>query len=368
MNHRYTAALLVLVTVFAGVPAPVAAADQTAQCSFPMTVTDATGTEVTISEDPERVVTTNPSAAQTMWEIGARDEVVGVSQYALYLDGTSEKANVSGSSGLNVEAVIGLEPDVVLVPNTTYTAEPDRVEQLRSAGVTVVVFESGDSLDAVADKVERIGRLTGNCEAGVERADEMRTSMENMERALEDVDRPVGLNAFFGYTSGEGTFISEIMTTAGLRNGAAEANITDWGQINEELVVEMNPEYIVVPSHAPIPSGPAYNSTTAVQEGNIVVVDANSLQQPAPRAIDASEAIMKAVHPDAYERYQELQNQSETTTTADSTTATVTTADEPETTAATTTQEQTTESSAPGFSPIVAVVALALTAFLGRRR
>ncbi|WP_411963024.1 PGF-CTERM-anchored ABC transporter substrate-binding protein [Haloferax sp. YSMS24] len=366
MTQRIAVTLLVLVTVFAGVSAPVAAADQTAQCSFPATVTDATGTEVTISEDPERIVTTNPSAAQTMWEIGARDEVVGVSQFALYLDGANEKTNISGSGGLNVEAVIGLEPDVVLVPNTTYTVEKERVQQLRDAGLTVVVFESGDSLDAVADKVERIGRITGNCEAGAERADEMRTSIENMERALEGVERPVGLNVFFGYAAGGETFISEIMTTAGLRNGAAEANLTGFGQINEELVVEMNPEYIVVPSHAPIPSGPAYNSTTAVQEDNIIVVDANNLQQPAPRAIDASEEILKAAHPDAYERYQELQNQSETTQT--------TTTSTPETTAgeqdatATATDPETTETSAPGFSAVAAVVALAVTAFLARRR
>ncbi|KAB1196664.1 MULTISPECIES: PGF-CTERM-anchored ABC transporter substrate-binding protein [Haloferax] len=370
MNQRIAAVLLVLVTVFAGVPAPVAA-DHDGQCSFPMTVTDATGTEVTMSEDPERVVTTNPSAAQTMWEIGAKDEVVGVSQFAQYLDGASEKANVSGSGGLSVEAVIGLEPDVVLVPNTTYTVEKDRIAQLRDAGLTVVVFESGDSLEAVADKVERIGRITGNCEAGTERADEMRTSIENMERALEDVERPVGLNVFFGYAAGGETFISEIMTTGGLRNGAAEAGFTGFGEINEELVVEMNPEYLVVPSHAPIPSSPAYNSTTAIEEGNVVVVDANNLQQPAPRAIDASETILKAVHPDAYERYQELQNQSETTETT--TTTSETTTATPETTAgeqdatATADDPQTTESSAPGFSAVAAVVALALTAFVGRR-
>ncbi|PYZ03021.1 hypothetical protein C8039_12255 [Halogeometricum sp. wsp3] len=32
---------------------------------------------VTLDSDPERVVTLNPSAAQTMWELGASDEVVG---------------------------------------------------------------------------------------------------------------------------------------------------------------------------------------------------------------------------------------------------------------------------------------------------
>ncbi|WP_396613057.1 PGF-CTERM-anchored ABC transporter substrate-binding protein [Haloferax sp. S1W] len=361
MIQRILVALLVLATVFAGVPAPVAAADQAEQCSFPMTVTDATGTEVNISEDPSRIVTTNPSAAQTMWEIGAKDEVVGVSQYAMYLDGANEKTNVSGSSGLNVEAVIGLEPDLVLVPNTSYTAEPDRVEQLREAGLAVVVFETGDSLDAVANKTERIGKLTGNCEAGEKRADEMRTSIENMERALEDAERPVGLNAFFGYTSGANTFISDVMVTGGLRNGAAEANITGFAQINDELVVDMDPEYIVIPSHAPRPSSPAYNSTTAMKEGNVIVVDANKLQQPAPRAIEASETIMKAVHPDAYERYLELQNESAATTEAPQTTETPAT-EAPETT------EQTTETGAPGFGAVVSLVALAGVALLARLR
>ncbi|RDZ55064.1 cobalamin ABC transporter substrate-binding protein [Haloferax sp. Atlit-4N] len=378
MNRQLVVALLALATVFAGVPAPAAAAvDQTAQqqpaqCTFPMTVTDATGTEVTITDDPERVVTTNPSAAQTMWELGARDEVVGVSQYAMYLDGASEKGNVSGSGGLNVEAVIGLEPDLVLVPNSSYNAEPDRVGQLRSADISVVVFESGKSLDAVANKTERVGRMTGNCEAGVERAGEMRESMEHMRQALDGAERPVGLNSFFGYTSGSETFISDIMTTAGLRNGAAEANLTGFAQINEELVVDMNPEYIVVPDHAPVPSSPAYNSTTAIQEGNVIVIEAHKLQQPAPRAIEASEEILEAVHPDAYERYQQLETESATDATENATETTAdadaTETDATESPATTESSESTTESDAPGFGVVVGLAAIGAVVLLARRR
>ncbi|EMA00223.1 PGF-CTERM-anchored ABC transporter substrate-binding protein [Haloferax denitrificans] len=383
MNRQLVVALLTLATVFAGIPAPAvaavdqAASHQTATCTFPVTVTDATGTDVTIAEDPERVVTTNPSAAQTMWELGARDEVVGVSQYAMYLDGAAEKGNVSGSGGLNVEAVIGLEPDLVLVPNSSYNAEPDRIAQLRSADISVVVFESGKSLDAVADKTERVGRMTGNCEAGVERAAEMRESIRHMRAALDGAERPVGLNSFFGYSSGSGTFISDIMTTAGLRNGAAEANLTGFAQINEELVVEMNPEYIVVPDHAPVPSSPAYNSTTAMQEGNVIVIEAHKLQQPAPRAIEASEAILEAVHPDAYERYRQLETESATepdstatatTTAADATATAATATDATEATATTESSESTTESDAPGFGVVAGLAAVGAVALLARRR
>ena len=343
---------------------------QSDACAFPYTATDATGTEVTIDADPERIVTLNPSAAQTMWEIGARDEVVGVSQYASYLDGAGEKANVSGPSGPSVEKVVDANPDLVLVPSSSYGAAEERTQQLRDQGIPVFVFGQGTSLEFVANKTELTGRLTGNCEAGTERAAEMRQSVALMEQALDDEERPVGLNVFFGYTSGSNTFIGDVMETGGLENGAAEANISGFRQINDEQVVETNPEWIVVPENSPVPETPAYNSTTAVQEGNVVVVNTSYLQQPAPRAVIAAETIMQAVHPEAYDEYREQRAAAESESTA-TTESTPTTAP-PETAAtATPTPESpsTTATGTPGFGSLVSVAAVAaLAVLLARRR
>ena len=331
-------------------------------CDFPYTERDATGTEVTIQSAPERVVTLNPSAAQTMWEIGAEAQVVGVSQYASYLDGAEAKANVSGPSGPSVERVLDAEPDVVLVPSSSYGAATERVAQLRAQGVPVFVFGEGTSLEFVANKTERIGRLTGNCEAGVRRAADMRQStalmeraLRDEERALRDEERPVGLNVFFGYTSGADTFIGDVMETGGLRNGAADANVSGFQVINDETVVALDPEWIVVPENSPVPQNAAYNSTTAVQEGNVVVVDTNYLQQPAPRAVIAAETILAAVHPEAYDEYRTLQAHGDDDSTATPTTAareTVTETPTPEPPA-------TTATGTPGFGPALSVVALA---------
>ena len=331
-------------------------------CEFPYTERDATGTEVTIRSAPERVVTLNPSAAQTMWEIGAESQVVGVSQYASYLDGAAAKANVSGPSGPSVERVLDAEPDVVLVPSSSYGAATERVTQLRAQGVPVFVFGEGTSLEFVADKTERIGRLTGNCEAGVRRAAEMRQSIALMEQALRDEQRPVGLNVFFGYTSGADTFIGDVMQTGGLRNGAAEANVSGFQVINDETVVALDPEWIVVPENSPVPRNAAYNSTTAVRGGNVVVVDTNYLQQPAPRAVIAAETVLAAVHPEAYDEYRTLQAQ------GDDSTATPTTAPS-ETVTETPTPESpaTTATGTPGFGPAVSVVALAAASLAVRR-
>ena len=334
-------------------------------CSFPHTVTDDTGTEVTVDTDPERIVTLNPSAAQTMWEIGARNEVVGVSQYASYLEGADGKANVSGPSGPSVEAVLATDPDLVLVPSSSYGAAEERTEQLRAQGVPVFVFGQGTSLEFVANKTELTGRLTGNCEAGTERAAEMRQSITLMEQALDGEERPIGLNVFFGYTSGANTFIGDVMETGGLRNGAAEADITGFQVLNDETVVDLDPQWIVVPTNSPVPETPAYNSTTAIQEGNVVVVNTSSLQQPAPRAVMAAETILAAVHPDAYEEYQGLQARSEDESTATPTPDPVSTATptpDPVSTA-------TTDTGTPGFGPLVSIVAVcALAVLLARRR
>ena len=330
-------------------------------CAFPYETTDATGANVTLDSDPERIVTLNPSAAQTMWEIGARDEVVGVSQYASYLEGADERVNVSGAGGPSVEKVLGTEPDLVLVPNSSYGAAAERVEQIRAQGVPVYVFGQPESLEFVADKTERIGRLTGNCEAGTERADEIRQSVDDMEQALEGTERPVGLNVFYGYTSGANTFIGDLMTTAGLQNGAAEAGISGFQAINDETVVEMNPEWIVVPEGSPIPHNEAYNSTTAVREGNVVRVDTNRLQQPAPRSVQAAEVIMRRVHPEAYEEYRRLQSGESTETPGDDGTPADTVTVTPET-------SPTTSTDTPGFGAVGAFAGLVAAALLATRR
>jgi iron complex transport system substrate-binding protein len=230
--------------------------------------------------------------------------VVGVSQYATYLDGAEEKLNVSGASGPNVEKIVAADPDLVLVPNSTHAYAPERVQQIRDAGIPVFVFGTGTSLEFVADKTELTGRLVGKCDAGRARASEMRESIDEIEAALEDEPTPVGLNYFFGFTSGKNTFIGNVMVTAGLENGAANHGITGFRMINEETVVAMDPAWIVIPSGASVPDTAGYQSTTAVERGQIVRVDSNLLQQPAPRVVQAVETIVKQVHPDAYREYQ----------------------------------------------------------------
>ncbi|MFB6095139.1 MAG: PGF-CTERM-anchored ABC transporter substrate-binding protein, partial [Halodesulfurarchaeum sp.] len=282
-----------------GVPTQVT---ETTTCSFPVTSTDATGTTITVEEEPQRIVTLAPSAAQTLWEIGGREKVVGVSKYATYLNGSAERTNISGPGLTYVvaEKVVNATPDLVLAPNVIPN---ETVEKLRSLGLTVYRFEAAKSMADVKQKTRLIGRLTGECEGAARTVAEMNETLAVVRNATADEPRPAVLYYLGGeFTAGSKTFINAIIRRAGAENVAAEAGITGYRRISSEVVVKQDPKYIILPSNIPSSALPdSYNGTTAVSAGNFVTVNNDYINQPAPRTVQVVVTLTKAFHPAAYE-------------------------------------------------------------------
>lgn len=306
--HRASAVLVVVLVVGAlggvtateGLVEPTAG-QETPECSYPVTETDATGESVTIEEEPETVVTLNPSGAQTMWEIGAEEKVVGVTKHAMNLEGADERTNIS-TEGQTIthEVVVDLDPDLVIVPLSQVATEED-VETLREAGLTVFAYPVADSIDEVRERTLFTGQLVGECEGAAETVDWMDEQLDIVEEAVSDEPRPNVLYTFFGFTTGNGTHIHEILETAGGNNVAADAGIEEYQQVNEEVVLAEDPEWIVTNTNSPeIPDGEGFEQTTAVQENQTIVLDINHVNRPAPRIVYAITELAETFHPEAY--------------------------------------------------------------------
>jgi iron complex transport system substrate-binding protein len=374
---RLTTTLLTAVVVLALVPSGgvagaggTASAASTAQedCSFPVTETDATGTEVTVEEAPQRVVVLQASAAQVMWEVGAEEAVVGmpVKSYTAYLEGSEERTDVLAEDGsVRREIVVGLEPDLVLAPNVVPN---ETVEQLRSDGLTVYKSGFGKSLEDIYAKTSLYGRMVGQCEQAEQTVSQMRTRVETVREAVAGEERPRVLYEFYNFTAGNGTFVHEILETAGGDNVAANAGIEGYARISEEVVADRDPEWVVVPSDAPLPSGEPYESTTAYRQNQTLTVNANYMNQPAPRVVRPMTKLTRAFHPEAYAA-------ANATATPTPTPTAMPTGTEPGGTGSTGTKPATpggeaSGTSQPGFGlPAVLAALAALAAILvGRRR
>ena len=357
-----------------GSPAALGAAEASsaqtqATCEFPLTVTDATGTDVTIEERPERVTTLNPSAAQTMWEIGGESQVVGVSQFALYLEGADSRTNVSAAGfGVSVEKVVGTNPDLVLAPNAS---SPDTVQSLRDAGLTVFHFSGSTTIADVREKTTLTGRLTGNCEGAAEANAWMDANVEAATEATADAEDvrvlyPLG----GGYIAGDETFISAMIETAGGTNVAAERDLTGYPQINDEVVLELAPDYLVVTGYSSYLLGQEpYASTPAVENNDTVRVNRNWMNQPAPRSVVVGvRTLTEGFHPEAAADAEFLTR--EEAVAAMETETPTATESQPITDTATetrTTSADATATSGPGFGVALAVLAVLGSALLVRR-
>jgi iron complex transport system substrate-binding protein len=329
-----------------------------------MTVTDDTGSEVTLESPAETVVAGDAASAQTLWEVGAADRVVGmpVRPYTDYLEGAGERTDVLTEDGsqLSLETVVELDADLVVVPNYVSDAS---VQQLRDANQTVYRSPFESSFEDIYAKTELYGHFVGDCEAGASTAAETRSTVESIRNATADRERPDVLYYFFGQAAGNGTFIGDMVETAGGTNVAAEAGVEGYGEISDEVILEQNPEWIVTTDDEGAFDAEAspFPQTSAVQNDRVLRVDANLVSQAAPRVVEPLRAMAETFHPEAFET-----GTGSATATPDGTAdATATEGDTgPRSPAA----DGESEDDGAGFGVAAAVCALLAAAFLARRR
>jgi iron complex transport system substrate-binding protein len=370
--NRLVIAIVLLVAV---TTAPAAAAGPTTEriqtetpcgteSSLPVTVTDATGTTITVEQSPDSVVALQPSDARTIYRIGAADRLDGL-PYMAATEGLDrgDRANVGTGLNVNHERVIELDPDVVLAANVTSTED---VAQLRRAGLTVYHFAAAESIADVRQNVLLTGALVGECPGATETVAWMDRRLDVVETAVADVDRPlVYYELGGGYTTGDGTFQHEVLTTAGLENVGERAGLSGWGQLSGEVLISQDPDWIVFPDRTDRPDVPdSGTATTAYQNERFVPVDANNVSQPAPQVVYAIEEIVRSVHPDAYQAALDAGTSDDDPTGESSTNDTTATADDTDTAST-----DSATSPVPGFGSVGAVAALVLgVALLARRR
>lgn len=305
MRRELTVAVLVLVGL--AVLAGVGAAQDAEVCDFPYETEGAFGTTV-VEEEPERVVTLAPSVTQVVWELEAQDKVVGVSntQFVQYLEGIDEFPDVGSAFDPSFpERVVAQNPDHVIGALLT----PDQANALENAGLQFFSFPPRKGFDGIARKVEEVGRQLGKCDKADEVVGEFRRDVDRVETAVEGEPRPTVLYRIpqqGAFVPGKGTFINDIIATAGGENAYAEEGLEGFVRIpsdetEAEIVLEQDPDWIVLlDTDDPVPENDLYNGTTAVQEDQILTVDANLIQQAAPRVTTPLERMARAFHPDEF--------------------------------------------------------------------
>ncbi|MDQ6421596.1 ABC transporter substrate-binding protein [Paenibacillus sp. LHD-117] len=270
------------------------------ETTYPLTVVDATGTELVLEQAPTAVVSLAPSETETIYAIGAGDVVVGVDDFSNYPPEAAQVAKV-GDMTTNIEAVAALNPDLVLASSTM---NADAVTKLRELGIPVYATDP-KSYDEVVAKVEELGKMMNRSEDAAKTAGQMRDTLALVTEAVKDAEKKkVYLEFSPGWTVGSGEFLDELITLAGGTN--ISASMPGWFEVNAEEVIKQNPQLIIYPEMgeekssivAGIEARPGWEAIDAVKNKAMIAVTNDPLVRVGPRLADGLLELAKAIHPE----------------------------------------------------------------------
>ena len=273
-------------------------------------VTDARGVEIQLDSVPERIISMAPSNTEMIYAIGAGAQLVGRDDVSDYPPDVLEIPSIGSTYGeLNTEAILELNPDIVLAADLT---APEQIEALENLGLTVYqVRNPNDFSDLYAVFLE-LGVLTGNTEEAEGLVDLLRERVDRVLSAVADAEpKPVfyevdGSDPAAPWTTGASTFQDVLLDAAGGENIAAD--LDGWGQLSVEDIVVRDPQVIFfatgpwVPTTVESLSGRAgWSNISAVVEGDVFAIDTDWVDRPGPRLVDALETMASALHPELFE-------------------------------------------------------------------
>jgi len=256
-----------------------------------------------ISKVPERIVSMAPSCTEILFAVGAGDRVVGITEYCDYPPEVEEKKEkgeievIGGYSTPSIEKIVDFEPDLIV---GAHGNTDDVIFRLIELGYPVYAMHP-KNIEEIFSHIKVTGALTKCDETASSLLNELREKLDEIEEKtelLEEGQRPrVFYNIGDFFTAGEGTFISEIIETAGGKNIAADKS--GYFIMNLEELMDKNPQVILCDSghggmssaYDQIMSEERLKILDAVKNKRVYLIDGDIMDRPGPRIVNATETV-----------------------------------------------------------------------------
>ena len=293
--------LSVSIFIFLGIILSFAVADSIA-------VTDADNKTVVITSS-DRIVSLNGSTTEILFALGVGDKVVGCDASSSYPKGIKEKLpSVGYQYGLNAEGILSLNPTLVIGRDDV--RPPQVVQQLRMAGVTVLLLNEPRSFETAKQRLLTIGKAVGCKKKAKELIDALDADIEKLEAKLASRKDQPKQKALFLYLRGTQTTLVLGTDTApgamfdivGAENAAG--NIKGNKPMTAEAVIAAQPDvYVLFTTGLESIGGvdgllklPGLAHTPAGQNKRVVALDGQYLSGFGPRCGRAALDLFQGIY------------------------------------------------------------------------
>ncbi|HEX6097741.1 MAG TPA: helical backbone metal receptor [Thermoanaerobaculia bacterium] len=199
---------------------------------------DIRGQTFVFREPPRRVVSLVPSLTETLFDLGAGDSVLAITDFCIFPPGL-DLPRVGGTKNPRVEEIRALVPDLVHM---------NLEENLRRHGEAIETFapvfvSEPKSVEDVITLIAQLGEIHGRPEQAAALNDSLRAQLARMPRDPFTFVCPIWKDPWMW--CGGDTYVSRLVEAAGGRNLLGDR--TRYPHVDLAAVLAMGPDVVFLP-------------------------------------------------------------------------------------------------------------------------
>lgn len=286
------------------------------ESSLPVTVTDAQGTKVEVT-DTSRILALDiyGTLSTTVYELGLGDNLVGRDVSTQFDEAADLPLVTQNGHDLNAEAILDLDPTVILTD--TSLGPWDVILQMRDVGIPVVVIDSSRGLDNLGSLTDEVATALGVPREGDRLGKRIEGDVAEVRKEIDAVapqDVTGQLRTIFLYVRGqsgvyymfgEDSGADALMSALGLYDVADEIEWSGMKPVTDEAIVAAQPDLVLMMSgglesvdgvDGLLERLPALANTPAGENERFVDMEDSQILGFGPRTADVLNALAVAVY------------------------------------------------------------------------
>ncbi|EAL4539937.1 ABC transporter substrate-binding protein [Campylobacter upsaliensis] len=223
-----------------------------------------------ISNAKERLVVLDPASVETLFMLGAGEQIVGIANLQhsnIYpSDKSSKLTSVGTFSNPSLEKIVSLKPSLVILSSYSLNLE----EGLKNFGIKSLYLKA-NHFDDIKKNIQILAQITHKNEEGKRLIKEFEQGLESLK------NDPLNQSAIYLYSNNplmafnDNSLMAEILTLIGIKNLSPKSQI-ERPIISAEFILKQNPDLLILGINANqdfLTQNALLSQTKAVKTGQI---------------------------------------------------------------------------------------------------
>ncbi len=212
-----------------------------------MIINDQIGNKIELKETPKKIISLVPSITETLFDLGLKENIVGITKYCVEPKGLVESIpKIGGTKKIDIEQILSLNPDIVVA-----NKEENQKEQIEELMKYVPVWVSNVvTLDDAMSMISSLGLILGKQEKATELVENMKGSLKEFSEKLTGSKYYAKSVLYFIWRKpymvvGKETFINSVLEMCSLQNiGVKLDSNSRYPKVEPYQLLEISPDLV----------------------------------------------------------------------------------------------------------------------------